>query len=225
MSRTFFAGRAFAAFLFDMDGTLLTSVGASERVWSRWAADFGLDAAAFLPRSHGMRVVEVIERLAIPGVDAVEQAEVITRAEIDDVGDVRAVRGAATFLASLPADRWALVTSAPLPLVRARLAAAGLPEPATIVSGHDVGRGKPDPACFLLGAQRLGVRAADCLVFEDAEAGIVAAERAGAEVVAVTAAHPAATATGRTAVLDFSGVRAEAATDGRLRLVEAGTGA
>ena len=219
MARTFFAGRAFAAFLFDMDGTLLTSVAASARVWSRWAAGFGLDAAAFLPRSHGMKVAEVIEQLALSGVDADEQAEIITRAEIADMDDVREVPGAAAFLAGLPLERWALVTSAPLPLIRARLAAAKLPTPAAIVSGHDVDRGKPDPACYRIAADRLGVQATDCLVFEDAEAGIVAAERAGAAVVAVTAAHATGADSRRVAIADFRDLRAEAAPGGGLRLV------
>jgi sugar-phosphatase len=100
-----------------------------------------------------------------------------------------AIDGAAAFLAALPADRWAIVTSAPRPLALRRLAAAGLPTPPVLVTAEDVARGKPAPDCFLLAAERLGQRIEDCLVFEDAPAGIQAAEAAGAAVAVVTATH------------------------------------
>ena len=102
---------------------------------------------------------------------------------------VEAIEGAAAFLASLPADRWAIVTSSPRRLALRRLAAAGLPTPAVLVTAEDVERGKPAPDCFLLAAERLGQRIEDCLVFEDAPAGIQAAEAAGAAVAVVTVTH------------------------------------
>lgn len=184
-----FPDRGFAAFLFDMDGTILTSIVAAERVWAAWARGHGLDVEAFLPTIHGVRSVETVRRLALPGVDPEAEAAAITRAEIDDVDGIEAIAGATDFLAALPVDRWAIVTSAPRELAVRRLAAAGLPAPPVMITAEDVAQGKPAPDCFLLAADRLGVLAEDCLVFEDTAAGIAAAEAAGAAVVVITATH------------------------------------
>ncbi len=113
-------------YLFDMDGTILYFIAAAERVW---AERHGLDVAAF-PTIHGVRGIETIARLALPGVDPAAEAHAILLAEIVDVDGVVAIDGAAAFLAALPADRWAIVTSAPRPLALRRLAAAALPTPA-----------------------------------------------------------------------------------------------
>lgn len=184
-----FPDREFAAFLFDMDGTILTSIVAAERVWANWARKHGLDVEAFLPTIHGRRTIETIASLGLPGVDPETEARAVTAAELEDVEGIDAIAGAAAFLAGLPSDRWAVVTSAPRALAERRIAAAGLPSPAVMVAAEDVERGKPAPDCFLLAAQRLGRPIADCLVFEDAPAGIAAAEAAGASVVVVTATH------------------------------------
>lgn len=201
-----FAAKRFDAFLFDMDGTLLTSIEASQRVWGRWAAGFGLDAATFLPQAHGMRVAEVVARLALPGVDAAVEADAILRGELADMEEVREIRGAAAFLASLPPARWAVVTSAPRLLAERRLAVAGLPTPPVLIAAEDIDRGKPDPACYRLAAGRLGVKPGECLVFEDAPAGIAAGAAAGAAVLVVTAAHPEPAATAHPAVQDYAGL-------------------
>lgn len=181
--------RAYAAFLFDMDGTILTSIASAERAWTAWAIAHGLDVATFLPTIHGVQSVETIRRLNLPGVDPVAEAAAITAAEMLDVGDVVPIPGADVFLASLPAARWAIVTSAPRELAKVRLAAAGIPLPPLLISAEDAVNGKPAPDCFLLAAERLGVAATDCLVFEDAPAGIAAGEAAGCDVVVVTATH------------------------------------
>lgn len=180
--------KKFSAFLFDMDGTLLTSIAAAERVWGAWAQRQGLDPITFLPTMHGQRAIDTIRRLKLPGLDPEIEAARITKAEIEDVQGVVAIAGAAEFLAALPVDRWAIVTSASKKLAQSRLEAAGLVKPRVIVTGDDVAVGKPDPQCFLLGAKRLGVSAADCLVFEDVEAGVKAGRAAGADVMVVTAA-------------------------------------
>jgi sugar-phosphatase len=189
MSKSTLANRAFGALLFDMDGTIISSVAAAERVWTAWAERQGLDAAAFLQKIHGVRGIDVITRLELPGVDPEAEVEAILLAEIEDVGGIEAIDGAAAFLASLPPDRWAIVTSSPRNLALRRLKAAGLPPPGVMVTGEDVAHGKPAPDCFLLAAKRLGQKIEDCLVFEDAPAGIQAAEAAGAAVVVVTALH------------------------------------
>jgi sugar-phosphatase len=211
-----FGGRSFAAFLFDMDGTLLTSIEAAERVWSRWAAGHGLDVEAFLPTLHGKRAVDTIRQLELPGVDADAEAAKVTAAEIEDVDGVWEIGGAAAFLASLPADRWAIVTSAPRALAVARLKAAGLSAPAVFVTADDVAIGKPQPDCYLLAAKELGVAASDCLIFEDAPAGILAAERAGADVMVIQATHTAPLAGPHPGIDSYAAISVVVSGDGGL---------
>jgi sugar-phosphatase len=189
MSESTLSNRTFGALLFDMDGTILNSIAAAERVWAAWAKRQGLDVASFLPTIHGVRAIETITKLQLPGVDPQAEVHALLLAEIEDVEGIEAIEGAAAFLASLPPDRWAIVTSSPRQLAIRRLEAAGLPTPAVFVTGEDVERGKPAPDCYLLAAKRLGQKIEDCLVFEDAPAGIEAAETAGAALVVVTAAH------------------------------------
>jgi sugar-phosphatase len=204
--------------LFDMDGTLLTSIAVAERIWGRWAQRHHLDVASFLPTIHGVQTVDTIRRLALPGVDPEIEAAAITRAEIDDVDGIEAIAGAADFLRSLPADRWSIVTSATRDLALRRLAAAGLPLPTVIVTAKDVERGKPAPDGFLLAAKRLGFRISDCLAFEDAPAGIAAAEAAGASLIVITAAHPQSTPTRHIAVTSYQTLAAEPTATGSLQL-------
>jgi sugar-phosphatase len=204
-----FSHSSFAGFLFDMDGTLLTSIEASQRVWGRWAARFGLDASTFLPNAHGMKVRDVVRQLDLPNVDPDEEADAILAAELADMDGVTAVPGAGSFLVRLPAHRWAIVTSAPRALALRRLDAAGLPVPPVLVCASDVAQGKPDPSCFILAAERLGVAIDQCLVFEDAPAGILAAERSGATVVVVTHAHPGRDEVHATAIDDYTNLSLE----------------
>jgi len=181
--------RAYAAFLFDLDGTLLTSIASAERCWARWAGEHGLDVAALLPTIHGKRAIDTIRELALPGVDPVAEAAALTQREIEDVADIDPIAGAAAFLGAIPADRWAVVTSAPRALAAARMKAAGLPTPPMMICSEEVENGKPAPDGYILGARQLGFDPADCLVFEDAAAGIAAGHAAGADVLVITQTH------------------------------------
>lgn len=201
-----FAGRKFAAFLFDMDGTLINSIASAERVWGDWARRHGLDVASFLPTIHGVRAIETISNLALPGVDAAHEADLLLKAEAADLDGIVPIPGAVAFLNALPADSWAIVTSAPRSLALARMEVAGIPVPTILVAAEDVSRGKPAPDCFQLGAKRLGFDARDCLVFEDAPAGIAAAEAAEASVMVINATHPHPMPTLHAAISDYGTV-------------------
>jgi sugar-phosphatase len=214
VSRTPLPDQSFAAFLFDMDGTLLSSIKAAERVWGQWAGRHGLDVEAFLPTIHGKRTEETIRALELPGVDPALEAAFITRAEIEDVAGVEAIRGVADFLSGLPRERWAIVTSAPRLLAEARIAAAGLPVPDVLVAAEDVERGKPAPDPFLLGARRLGVDPGGCLVFEDTLAGLKSAAAAGMASIVVTATHAHPLETDVVAVPDYEELRALSTPEG-----------
>lgn len=209
----------YRAFLFDMDGTLISSIAAAERVWTRWALRHGLDVEAFLPTIHGARAFDTISRLGLPGVDAQAEADWITREELIDLDGVVEIPGAREFLASLPPTQWAIVTSAPRELALRRLRAAGVEPPALMVTAEDVRIGKPNPACYLLAAERLGVDIRDCLIFEDAPAGIQAGEGAGADVRVITATHGHPVTVDHPVLRDYHGVIARADAEGYLRLI------
>jgi sugar-phosphatase len=211
--------RPFSAFLFDMDGTIINSIPATERVWTRWALKHGLDVATFLPTMHGVRGIDTITRLGLPGVDPIAEANEVEREEIEDVDGIVPIAGAIAFLSALPAGRWGIVTSAPVALARRRLAAAGIPLPDVIVTADDVTRGKPAPDGYRLGAEKLGVNSADCLVFEDVPAGILAGEGAGAQVMVITATHHHPIETSHPTVDGYLGLKVEVDADGRLRLL------
>ncbi|MFZ4874609.1 HAD-IA family hydrolase [Janthinobacterium sp. Mn2066] len=211
----------YRAFLFDMDGTIINSIAAAERIWGSWAQRQGLDVASFLPTIHGARALDTIARLDLPGVDPHHESRGITAAEIIDVDGIVEIAGARHFLQTLPAAQWAIVTSAPRALALARLEAAGMPLPEVMVTAEDVKAGKPRPECYLLAAQKLGVSATDCLVFEDAAVGIEAGEAAGAQVMVITATHHHAMATRHASIASYVAMTATLDDDGFISLSEA----
>ena len=173
-----------AALLLDMDGTLVHSTDEVETVWRLWCRRHQLAPEPVLAMCHGLRSREVIRALA-PQLDMAQEVALLDELEIHHTGRGEAIMGSRALLSRLPAERWALVTSASQRVARHRLESAGLPLPTLLVGAEDVLHGKPDPAPYLLGAERLGVAPADCLVFEDAPAGIQSALRAGCAVVQV----------------------------------------
>lgn len=179
----------FSALLFDMDGTILTSIAAVDRAWTAWARRVGIPLQPLLSELHGRRASETIRRFAPPGTDLAAEIAWLDAAELADTEGIAPIPGARGFLEGLPAGRWAVVTSAIRAVALGRIEAAGLPMPAVLVAAEDVGRGKPDPEGFLRAAERLGVAAAECLVFEDTAAGLEAGRAAGARVVRIAGPH------------------------------------
>ena len=173
------------AILFDLDGVLMDSGAAVERAWTRWAVGHGLDVAGVLAEAHGRRTQDTIRAVA-PWLDVEAETRGLEAGESDDTDGVVALPGAASLLESLPADRWAVATSGSRRLATTRLAHGGLPLPRVLVTAEDVERGKPDPQPYLAAAAALGVEPSQCLVVEDAPAGIAAGKAAGAAVLAVT---------------------------------------
>jgi sugar-phosphatase len=178
------------ALLFDMDGVLIDSAPAVERVWRLWASQHGLDAGPVIEQAHGRRSVETIRAVA-PHMDAERENVKVEQMEIDDREGVTALPGAASLLRRLPPERFAIVTSATRPLAVARLGYAGIPVPRHMITADDVTHGKPSPEPYLKGAALLGFSPADCLVFEDTPAGVAASLAAGMRVVALQTTYPA----------------------------------
>jgi sugar-phosphatase len=100
--------------------------------------------------------------------------------------------GAVLLLASLPPDRWTIVTSCTRRLAEIRIHAAGLPLPARMVTSTDITQGKPHPEPYLKGASLLGFPASRCVVLEDAPAGIRAGKSAATRVIALKTTAPQA---------------------------------
>ncbi|WP_405020309.1 HAD-IA family hydrolase [Kitasatospora sp. NBC_00070] len=176
--------------LFDIDGTLVDSSRLITDVWRQVAAEFGADADAILAVCHGRRDAEVVPMFfAAADVPAVMARIQVLEAAGGDL--LSPVPGATELLAALPADRWAAVTSGPSRLMTGRLRSAGLPVPAVLVAADHVAEGKPDPEGYLAAARALGADPADCVVIEDAPAGVAAGRRAGMFVVALTTTHRA----------------------------------
>ena len=174
--------------LFDMDGVLISSIGSVRRCWRRWAAMYGVPNADTYEVPHGMRAIEIVKQLR-PDIDPQEGLRVIEDMEIEDTEDLQVLPGVKALLESLPADRWAIVTSATRRLMLGRLAVAGLPAPERIVSADDVVRGKPDPEPYRLGAELLGYTPHECIVVEDAPSGVGAGKAAGSRVLGVVGTH------------------------------------
>jgi sugar-phosphatase len=174
--------------LFDLDGVLVDSGPSVEFVWSRWATEQGMDPSAALAIVHGRRTADTVRALR-PDADIDAEVRRLEDWEVDDAHRVQPAPGVLALLASLPPDRWGIVTSGTVRLASARLGQAGVPIPKVFVTAHDVREGKPAPECYLLGAKRLGVEPTRCAVIEDAPAGIRAGRSAGATVIGVATTH------------------------------------
>lgn len=175
--------------LFDMDGVLISSLGSVERSWAKWAKMRGVDIAQVREIAHGRRAIDVLAMLC-PDLDSQAELELIEEIEVRDNDGLTALPGVPELLAALPRDLWTVVTSATERLARVRLAAGGIPVPESLVTADQVTAGKPHPQPYLTGAELLGFRPEECVVFEDSSSGAQAGRAAGCTVVATTFSHP-----------------------------------
>jgi len=170
--------------LFDLDGVLVDSTPAVARVWAWWAKQHGFDPDETVRLAHGRPSIATIREL-LPNADHEAENREVERREIEDVDGVVPLPGTVELLRALPLERWAIVTSCTKRLAYVRIRAAGLPEPNFIVTSDDITCGKPDPEPYSKGAGALSLAPDDCIVIEDAPAGIRAGKAAGARVVAL----------------------------------------
>ena len=193
------------AVLFDLDGVLVDSTRHVEDQWRRWAQAKGLSPEPFLRVCHGRRALETIQ-LAAPHLDAEAEIAAFAPEEGSDAGVLGPIDGAASLLQKLPGGSWAVATSGTRATATARLRGAGLPIPDILVCAEDVVRGKPSPDVYLMAAAKLGTLPSECLVLEDAPAGVRAARAAGMRVIALTTTHAAAELNADARVASLSGV-------------------
>jgi sugar-phosphatase len=168
--------------LFDNDGVLVDSHQAAVDAWNEWCAVYAPSIDWDKQGTAGVRASDMV-RMWAPEADFDSAYAFINDLELATAGLTVALPGSLALLSSLPAGSWTICTSAGLELGLARVRAAGLPVPAEFVCGDDVELGKPAPDPYLLGASRLGLSPASCVVFEDAVAGVTSARAAGVGVV------------------------------------------
>ncbi|WP_424892812.1 HAD-IA family hydrolase [Streptomyces sp. XH2] len=180
------------ALLFDSDETLVSSLRSVKRVWSRWVESYGMTLEEAMARVevHGRPAAEIAAAL-LPADQVAEGLRRLVDAEVADAlaGGVVPVPGAVALLASLPQDRWAVVTSSSRRVAETRLNQVGIHPKFLITSDDDITRYKPHPEPFLLAAERLGFDPARCVVVEDAPAGLTAGRAAGMATIALTTTH------------------------------------
>lgn len=214
--------QVFAAGLFDLDGTLIDSTPAVNRSWAQLAREYGLEVD-LLAAGHGQPAAQVLAATFPPEQVAGALARII-EIESAETADVIALPGAAEALAALGDDAKAIVTSGTRLIAGNRIVAAGLTPPQVVVTFDDVTRGKPDPEPFLLGRTKLGMEARNCVVFEDAPAGLAAARAAGCWTVGIAGTHEAHELDADIVVDGLFQLRLEPVADGGFRLVPAQLG-
>ncbi len=173
-----------------MDGILISSLESVERSWTKWANMRGLDPAYVLGMIHGRRAIESVAMLR-PDLDPGQELMLIEDIELADGEGITVLPGVKELLATLPPDRWTVVTSATERLARMRLAASGFTVPQRLVTAETVTEGKPNPAPYLVGADLLRFAPQECVVFEDSASGVAAGCAAGCIVIATTFSHEA----------------------------------
>jgi mannitol-1-/sugar-/sorbitol-6-phosphatase len=205
-----------SAILFDLDGVLVDSTRSVERQWRIWAAENGVNVKTLLEVTHGLRTSETIEWVA-PHLNVQAEVDRIEAREAADTEGVTVMAGARELVGSIPARRWAVVTSGTRLLATARLNLAQIPIPDVLVTAEDVVNGKPDPEPYRKGAELLGLNPSECVIIEDAPAGIAAGRAAGARVIALAGTYSAAELSLADAIVQsLLGIRVRV--DGRLHV-------
>jgi sugar-phosphatase len=194
-----------------MDGTLIDSTPAVERSWRRWGEHWGIDDV-FGSHEHG-RPARAIVAGHLPAGQVDEGFAMIEAMEVADTDGIVTLPGAEALLTALPADRWAVVTSCSAPLAAARVRATGL-RPPVLITASDTARGKPNPDPFLAAAARLGIDPRDCLVVEDAPAGLTAGRAAGCVTLGVAGTLPAEALDADLVARSLEDVRVESTPEG-----------
>ena len=177
------------AILFDLDGVLINSSSVVERHWERWAISHDVSFKHVMEVAHGRTSAEII-RLVAPHLDAEQEGRNREAAEGIDTEGLEVYASAYDLLRGLPVGSWAVVTSGNLQTATTRLRYGDFTPPSILITADDVRRGKPEPEAYLLAAQGLGVPPEQCVVIEDAPAGIEAAHAAGMHTIAVATTHP-----------------------------------
>ncbi|HEX8617407.1 MAG TPA: HAD family phosphatase [Thermoanaerobaculia bacterium] len=185
-----------AAYIFDFDETIIDlepqHTGAYEALCRAYGDDYQQMPESFRTGS-GRRIIDDIREMRAQF--GWTKSEAVVFAERQQIFDqlcreapLEAMPGAIETIRALEARNvpLAIASSAVRASIEAILERLGIRDAFTlIVDGSEVVNGKPDPEAYLVTARRLGVNAAECVVFEDSHVGVVAAKRAGMYCIAV----------------------------------------
>ena len=184
--------------IWDMDGVIADTASYHFKAWQEVFHGRGVNyTEGDFRRNFGKRNDSIIrdilgEETPQSEVDTITREKEETFRKV--IGqDIKPFPGAVELLKSLREHgfRLALASSAPIENIRIITEGLGIDNYFhSIVTGRDVAEGKPSPQGFLLAAQKLGVEPKDCIVIEDAIAGVTACNRAGMRCIAVTNTHP-----------------------------------
>jgi beta-phosphoglucomutase-like phosphatase (HAD superfamily) len=188
------------ALIFDMDGTMIDSMGHHRQSWIAFAAHhrLAMPIDELMRRTTGRNGAECMDELfghPIPRAEAwalVRHKERLYREAF--APEFREVAGFRAFAHAAAARglKLGVGTAGDAENIAFAMKHLALDVPPHAIVGGDEGLpGKPEPAIFLEVARRLGVQAEHCIVFEDAPLGIEAARRAGMRAVAVCTSHRA----------------------------------
>ncbi len=182
----------FAAYLFDLDGTLADTMPLHYRAWRATLDPHGAEYPEELFHRLGgtptRRIVEILNERQGLAMDPEEIASEKEQRYIASLGEARPIPAVAA-AADDARQRGLLVAvvsgGTREPVVRTLLALGMREWFPVIITAEDTARGKPAPDPYLAAAARLGVEPARCLVFEDSETGVAAAAAAGMQCVRV----------------------------------------
>ncbi|KAI7870238.1 HAD-like domain-containing protein [Spinellus fusiger] len=178
------------AIVFDLDGTLIDTTPLVIAHWQEFATEHGLDSEKILATSHGRRTIETIEQWA-PSMDVAATADQFERTLASKKEGVSILPGVCALLEKIPENLYAICTAGTYHMASTRLRQCNIAQPRVMITAEDVIKGKPDPAGYLMAAKGLGMDPGDCIVFEDAPAGVRAATVAGMQCIACTTTHSA----------------------------------
>lgn len=191
-------GSRVRAVLWDMDGVIVDSGHYHMRSWQETYSRHGINyTEQDFSRDFGKRNEEIIRHVLGKAFTeekfrAIAREKEITFRQLI-TGNVQALPGVVKLCEALDAAGFlqALVSSTPLENIDLIIGSLGIKNCfRQIISAYDVTEGKPSPQGYLLAARRLGAQPQNCLVIEDAVAGIVAARAGGMKCIAVTTTHP-----------------------------------
>ncbi|KAI8963337.1 HAD-like protein [Daldinia sp. FL1419] len=185
---------SFKGLLFDMDGTIIDSTAAVVKHWHTVGNEIGVDPEVILQTSHGRRSIDMLKVLSPEKANWEYVRHMESLLPKLHGADATEIPGARALLDSLIAAsaRWAIVTSGTAPLVTGWLDVLNLPHPENLVTAESVTNGKPDPACYNLGREKLKLSpddSPDILVLEDSPAGIRSGKAAGCKVLGLVTSH------------------------------------
>ncbi|KAJ4478321.1 phosphatase [Lentinula aciculospora] len=191
------------AVLFDMDGTLVNSMAGLVGAWELFKQKYpDINVEDILSSAHGVRTVDNLRKYC--GIEDPEELTsealrfemaIVTESTSKGRPGILKLPGVADAMQEMSSSRhypnptWAICTSATREYALAALANAGIHVPDAFVAAEDVKFGKPAPDPYILGAEKCGVKPANCVVFEDAPAGIQSGNNAGCKTIGLLTTH------------------------------------